>query len=155
MANIPQHISEFLRAKRIAVAGVSRDSRQPANYIYRRLKLAGYEVTAINPNASEVEGGVCYRDLRSVPHPIEAVLVATHPDVTPRVVRECVELGIKKVWLHRSFGQGSVSPEAVQICGESGIDCIAGACPMMYCKPVDFGHRCMKWMLKLSKRLPG
>ena len=153
MQNIPAQISDFLRAKRIAIAGVSRDSRQPANCIYRKLKSAGYEVFAINPNASETEGDACYRDLHAVSPTIDAVLVATHPDVTPEVVRECAELGIRKVWLHRSFGNGSVSLKAVQFCEESGVDCIVGGCPMMYCEPVDFGHRCMKWLLKFTKKL--
>jgi hypothetical protein len=26
---------------------------------------------------------------------------------------------------------------------------------MMYCEPVDFGHRCMRWILKMQSRLPG
>ena len=153
MANIPNQVTEFLRSKRIAIAGVSRDSRQPANLIYRKLKSAGYHVFAVNPSAAKVEGDVCYHDLLSVPPPIDAVMVATHPDVTQQVVSECVDLGIKKVWLHRSFGDGSVSPKAVHTCKESGVDCIVGGCPMMYCEPVDFGHRCMKWMLKLTKKL--
>ena len=45
---------------RIAVAGVSRDSKQPANLIYRRLRATGHEVFAVDPNADEVEGDVCY-----------------------------------------------------------------------------------------------
>ena len=155
MEKLPHQVLDFLRASRIAIAGVSRDSRQPANLIYRKLKSAGYDVFAVNPNAAEVEGGnVCYRDLHSVPAPIDAVLVATHPAASHQVARECVDLGIKKVWLHRSFGDGSVSPQAVQICRESGIDCIVGGCPMMYCAPVDFGHRCMRWILKLTNKLP-
>lgn len=153
MANIPHQVTEFLRSKRIAVAGVSRDSRQPANLIYRKLKSAGYNVFAVNPSAATVEGDVCYQNLHSVPPPIDAVLVATHPNVTQKVVSESVDLGIKKVWLHRSFGEGSVSPQAVQTCKANGVDCIVGGCPMMYCEPVDFGHRCMKWMLKLTKKL--
>jgi len=155
MAKLPEQVAEFLNAKSIAVAGVSRDSTQPANYIYRKLKATGREVFAINPNASEVEGGPCYPDLRTLPQTVEAVLIATPPQAAPHVVRECAELGIRRVWFHRSFGEGSVSEEAVQACGRAGIDCIVGGCPMMYCEPVDFGHRCMRWLLKLGKRVPG
>jgi hypothetical protein len=25
---------------------------------------------------------------------------------------------------------------------------------MMYCEPVDFGHCCMRWILKMQSRLP-
>jgi hypothetical protein len=74
--------------------------------------------------------------------------------VAAQVVRQCAELGIRQVWLHRSFGQGSVAEEAVRECERRGIRCLVGGCPMMYCEPVDFGHRCMRWVLKLQSRLP-
>jgi hypothetical protein len=56
--------------------------------------------------------------------------------------------------MHRSFGTGSVSEEAVNLCREKGIEVIPGACPMMFCEPVDFGHRCMRWLLKVTGGLP-
>jgi hypothetical protein len=40
-------------------------------------------------------------------------------------------------------------------CERHNIDCLVGGCPMMYCEPVDFGHRCMRWILKIQSRLPG
>jgi uncharacterized protein len=155
MATVPAPVAEFLSARHIAVAGVSRDSQQPANCIYRKLKAAGHEVFAVNPKASQVEGGPCYADLHSIPKPVEAVVVTTHPQAALQVVKECVDLGIRQVWFHRSFGEGSVSQEAVQACRQSGINCLVGGCPMMYCEPVDFGHRCMRWLLKLRHRVPG
>jgi len=80
------------------------------------LKGAGYQVYAVNPNAEQVEGDACYPDLHSVPEPVEAVMIVTHPDMAAKVVRECADLGIRHVWLHRSFGQGSVSEEAIAEC---------------------------------------
>lgn len=155
MSTIPKQVDEFLSKKRIAVAGVSRDFQQPANSIYRKLKGAGYQVYAINPNAAQVEGDPCYPDLHSVPETVEAVMIVTHPDIAAKVVRECAGLGIRHVWLHRSFGPGSVSEDATSECERRNIDCLVGGCPMMYCEPVDFGHRCMKWILKMQSRLPG
>jgi predicted CoA-binding protein len=154
MAKLPAQVAEFLNAKSIAVAGVSRDSRQPANLIYRKLKENGHEVFAVNPKAAQVEGGPCYPDLHAILEPVEAVVISTHPSVASQVVKECVDLGIKRVWFHRSFGEGSVAQEAVRACEQNGIDCIVGGCPMMYCEPVDFGHRCMKWLLRLGHRVP-
>ncbi|MBA3886013.1 MAG: hypothetical protein H0X67_09815 [Acidobacteria bacterium] len=54
----------------------------------------------------------------------------------------------------RSFGQGSVSDEAVQECGRLGLTCIVGGCLLMYCEPVDFPHRCMRAVLRWRGRLP-
>ena len=49
MAEIPESISQFLSAKRIAVAGVSRHLGHSANAVYRKLKGCGYDVFPINP----------------------------------------------------------------------------------------------------------
>jgi predicted CoA-binding protein len=154
MSGVPAQVAEFLSNRCIAVAGVSRDSGQPANAIYRKLRDSGHRVFAVNPNAAQVEGEPSYPDLRSLPEPVAAVVIATPPDVSAQVVRDCAELGIGQVWFHRSFGAGSVSAEAVRECEMRGIDPIVGGCPMMYCDPVDLGHRCMRWILNLQHRVP-
>ena len=82
-------------------------------------------------------------------------MVATHPRNALDIVRQCVEQGVRQVWFHRSFGIGSVSGEAVQECKARGIQCIVGGCPLMYCEPVDLGHRCMRWWLRRDGRVPG
>ncbi len=154
-AELEAAVREFLAHKRIAVAGVSRtDTNEAANVIYRRLRGLGYEVFPVNPRTAKVEGDDCFPDLAAIPGGVGAVLVATHPDVTPEIVRQCVELGVGHVWMHRSFGQGSVADEAVALCRENDIRVIPGGCPMMFLTPVDVGHRCMRWFLSLTGRLP-
>ena len=154
MANVPRSVSEFLSGERIAVAGVSRSSSQAANAIFRKLRDSGYETVPINPNASEVEGERCYPDLATVPGSVDGLVVATHPNVAIDVVRQCEQRGVGRVWFHRSFGAGSVSEDAVRRCETSGIDCIVGGCPLMFCEPVDVGHRCMRWWLQRRGRVP-
>jgi predicted CoA-binding protein len=150
----PDAVAAFLRARRIAVAGVSRDPRQAANAVFRKLVTSGYDVVPVNPRASDVEGVRCYSDLASVPGPVESVVIATPAGAAIDVVRQCGECGVRRVWLHRSFGQGSVSPEAVRACEAQNIDCIVGGCPLMFCEPVDLGHRCMRWWLQKRGRAP-
>ncbi len=147
-------IEDFLAQRRIAVAGVSRNKNEAANAVYRKLRGAGYEVFAVNPNAQEVEGDTCFADLSSVPGGVDGVVIATHPAVSEQVARGCAEAGVTRVWIHRSFGQGSVSEEAVRVCKENGIAVIAGGCPLMFCEPVDIAHRCMRWFLGVRGRLP-
>ena len=153
MARPDDAVRAFLDRKRIAVAGVSRGGRLPANAIYRKLRGAGYEVFAINPAAIEVEGARCYPNLRSIPDGVDAVVIATPPEVADGLVRECAELGIRHVWMHRSFGQGSVSASAAAFGREQGLSIIDGACPMMYVNP-DIGHRCIRWVLSVTGGLP-
>ena len=155
MATMPSSVAEFLAGKRFAVAGVSRQPKQFANAIYRRLLNSGFEVLPVNPNAAEVEGVRCYPDLTSIPGAIDGVVIASHPRTALDIVRQCGEKGVRHVWFHRSFGAGSVSGEAVQACKERGIHCIVGGCPLMYCEPVDAGHRCIRSWLRLFGRVPG
>ena len=154
MAHVPEAVAEFLGGKRIAVAGVSRESGQAANAVYRKLRDAGYEVFPVNPKVAHIEGAPCYPDLRAIPTPIDGVVVATHPDVSVELVRQCVDRGVGQVWFHRSFGQGSVADAAVRECAARGVRCIVGGCPLMYCEPVDLGHRCMRWWLGRQGRIP-
>lgn len=152
---MPQSVAEFLAGKRFAVAGVSRDPRQAANLIFRKLRSSGYDVIPVNPNAAEVEGARCYADLGQVEGALDGVLVATHPRVAVDLVRQCAERGVPRVWFHRAIGEGSVSDEAIRACRDRGMACIVGGCPLMYCEPVDPGHRCMRWLLRWGHRIPG
>ena len=150
-------VHDFLAQRRIAVAGVSRDnSHHPAsNLIYRRLKSTGHDVFAVNPHMQSFDGDRCYPDVQSIPGGVDGVVVVTRPETTARIVRDCSDAGIRRVWMHQSIGGGSsVSLEAVEYCRRHDISVIAGACPMMYGVGVDFGHTCMRWILKLTGGLP-
>jgi predicted CoA-binding protein len=150
-----QAIEDFLAQPRIAVAGVSRNpAGHGGNVVYQRLKDRGYQVFAVNPNTDTIEGDACYRDLRSIPGGVDAVVIATAPAAAEAIARECKDLGITRVWMHRSFGQGSVSAEAHEFCRANGIASIAGACPLMYGETSDGGHRFMRWCLGLMGKLP-
>jgi len=155
MKPVPESIAAFLRGRRFAVAGVSRSGRQPSNAIFTRLRDCGYEVFAVNPAASEVAGEPCYPNLRSVPAALDGVVIATPPAASADVVRQCAELGVTRVWFHRSIGDGSVSPEAIDACRTHQIAPIVGGCPMMYCGRVDVFHKCMRWWFSRNGRIPG
>lgn len=154
MKKMPASIGEFLGGRRIAVAGVSRNPQHVGNVILKKLKGAGYETFAVNPHAAEVEGTTCYPDVRSVPSPVDGVVIATRPEAALAIVHDCVASGVRHVWFHRSFGAGSVADDAVRECQRHGITAIVGGCPMMYCGPVDFGHACMRWWLGMRGRVP-
>ena len=150
-------VHDFLAQKRIAVAGVSRNtSSHPAgNLIYQRLKKSGHQVFPVNPNMQTFEGDRCYPDVTSIPGGIDGVVIITRPERTAQIVRDCHAAGVRRVWMHQSVGKGSsVSAEAVEFCRKNDISVIAGACPMMFGEGVDFGHTCMRWILKLTGGLP-
>lgn len=154
MSNLKQAAQDFLAQKRIAVVGVSRNEQETANAIYRHLRNHDYEMFAVNPNANEVEGDICYPNVQSIPDGVDGVLIVTTPKITEKVVRDCKIANIKRVWIHQGMGS-SVSQEAVDYCREQGINVIPGACPMMFLEPVDIAHRCFRavfgWMGKLPE----
>lgn len=153
---LPDAVAAFLKGKRFAVAGVSREPKMHVgNAIFKKLAEAGFEVFPVNPNAVEVEGVRCYPDIVSIPGEIDGVVITTHPDAAVSVVRQCAEKGVKHVWFHRSFGKGSVSKEAIAECEKRGIAVIENGCPMMYVEPVDGGHKFICWWLGLFGKVPG
>jgi len=156
-APVEAKVHDFLAQKRIAVVGVSRDqSHHPAgNLIYRRLKKTGHDVFAVNPHMQTFEGDRCYPDVNAIPGGVDGVVIITRPEITERIVRECSDAGIRRVWMHQSAAKGSsVSPEAVEYCRQHDISVIAGGCPMMYGAGVDFGHTCMRLIMRLTGGLP-
>ena len=145
MLTMQEAASEFLANKRIAVTGVSRTPKNHgANTVFNRLRERGYEVFAVNPNADQVEGVHSYHDLKSIPGGVEAVVIATAPQNAEGTMRACEELGITQVWMHRSYGSGSVDDAATAYGREHGITVIDGGCPLMFDPTADFGHKVMR-----------
>jgi uncharacterized protein len=145
MQRIEEAASEFLATKRVAVTGVSRTPKtHGSNNVYKRLRERGYEVFAVNPNARAVEGDRCYPNLESIPGGVDAVVIGTRPQIADDTMRECAELGIKHVWMHRGPGAGSVSDAATDYGRQHGITVIDGGCPLMFAPTSDFGHRLMR-----------
>jgi uncharacterized protein len=145
MPNIKEAAAAFLANQRVAVTGVSRNPKgHGSNLVYQRLRDRGYEVFAVNPNANEVEGDPCYKDLRSIPGGVQAVVIGTRPELAEDTMGECAELGIKYVWMHRGPGAGSVSAAATDYGRQHGIGVIDGGCPCMFGPTADFGHKVMR-----------
>ena len=151
MAKIDNMVQDFLAQKSIAVVGVSDKRETGCNMAYKKFKDNGYQVFPVNPRISEYDGVPCYPDLKSIPETPDAVFILTNPKVTDEVVQQCVDLGVKRVWMHCMMGtkpglaqsMTSVSQDAVQLARENGIQVIPGSCPNQFLKP-DFGHAMMR-----------
>jgi uncharacterized protein len=155
MTTIKEAAGEFLSQRRIAVTGVSRTpDSHGSNVVYKRLREHGYEVFAVNPNADKVEDDPAYRDLTSIPGGVDAVVIGTRPEFADGTMRECAELGIEHVWMHRGPGAGSVSKSAADFGRKHGISVIDGGCPCMFGPTADFGHKAMRVVFTLSGNVP-
>jgi predicted CoA-binding protein len=155
MSKLETLVQDFLAQKKIAVVGVSDKRETGCNLAYTKFKENGYQVYAVNPRIATYDGETCYPDLKSIPEKPDAVFILTSPKVTEQIVQQCVNLGIKYVWMHclmgtkpgLAAGMTSVSQDAVQMCRENGITVIPGACPNQYLMP-DFGHTLIRMMFR-------
>ena len=155
MTRIKDAASEFLSHKRVAVTGVSRaPGDHGSNVVYKRLRERGYEVFAVNPNADEVEGDRAYHELGAIPGGVDAVVIGTRAEIADETMRDCAELGIKHVWMHRGPGAGSVSQTAAEYGRARGISVIDGGCPCMFGPTADLGHKAMRIVLTATGNVP-
>jgi predicted CoA-binding protein len=131
-------IDDFLAQRYLAVVGVSRDSKQFTNSVYRRLRAGGRTLYPVNAsaNGAVLESERSYIRLADVPDPVDGVLVMAPAGAAAGTVRDAADRGIPRVWLHRGAGRGSVSPGAVEMCRTIGIAVVDGACPLMFEVPV-------------------
>lgn len=155
MVTVKQAASTFLTNRRVAVTGVSRKPQgHGSNAVYTRLRSRGYDVFAVNPNTDQVEGDRSYHSLHDIPGGVDAVVIATRPETAEETMRECADLGIKQVWMHRSFGKGSVCDDATVYGRGQGITVIDGGCPLMFEPTADVGHKVMRSLFTLTGKVP-
>jgi len=156
MTELKMLVQDFLAQKRIAVVGVSDKRETGCNANYRNFKKAGYQVYAINPRIATFDGDPCYPDLKSIPEKPDGVFILASPAVTEQIVRQCIDLGVRRVWMHcilgtkpgLGAGMTSASPAALELCRQNSITVIPGSCPNQFL-PSDFGHHLMRGLFGL------
>jgi len=149
-----ESIDDFLRQKRIAVVGVSRNGADFTRLLFREFIKRGYDAVPVNPNASEIDGRRCYARLQDLDPPAEGVLVMTPANRAAEVARDCAQSGVSRVWFFRAAGAGAVHPGAVSFCRANGIRVVEGWCPFMFWHDAGLIHRLHGFALKLIGRHP-
>jgi len=125
-------IRDFLGQKRLAFVGVSRQPKDYSRTLFREFGARGYDALPVNPAVGEIEGQRCFASVREIdPVPDGAVLM-TSPAVTEQVVGDCIQAGVKRIWMCRTGGKGAVSDQAIKDCEAHGISVIPGECPFMF-----------------------
>jgi len=122
------NVNELLNQKNWAVIGVSNNKTKYGYKVYNQLKKVGYSVFAINPGLESIDGDPCYPSLTALPKKPDAVSIVVPPKITERVVKECDDLGITKVWMQ----PGSESKAAIQDGEEHGITVIHNQCVLIH-----------------------
>lgn len=120
-------IRDFLKQRLFAVVGSFRNETKYAYQILTALKSKGYQVYPVNPRLKEVEGLICYPSVKDIPIVCDVADIVTPPVVTVKIVRECKEKGIAKIWLQ----PGAESEEAIKFCKKNNIQVVHNVCVML------------------------
>ena len=104
-------IAALLRSgPRIALVGASSHAIRPSNGVMRSLRAAGYDVVAVNPRETEIDGLPCYPTVAAAVEatgPVDIVDVFRRADLCVEHAREAVAVGARCLWLqlgHRERG---------------------------------------------------
>jgi uncharacterized protein len=149
-----REIEEFLAVRRIAMVGVSRNPADFSRKLFHEMCERGYDMVPVNLVADEIDGRECFQCLQVVKPAVDGVLVMTPFYEAIRVVKDCADARIRRVWIYRAGGPGAVSQEAVQFCQQNGIHVVDGYCPFMFFPTTAFPHRAHGFFLKLARRYP-
>lgn len=145
----------FLASGRLAVIGASESRGNFGRTVVEALEAHGTPTVVVHPSGSPVAGAKCYRSVSETPGPLDGVIVMVPPAAASKVVAECIDAGVPRVWLFKGAGPGAVSDEAVQLCEKSGVEVIAGACPLMFLEPVRGVHRLHRALRRANRSLVG
>lgn len=144
-------IEDFLAQRHLALVGVSRSPQDFSVSVYKAFKAAGYDVVGVNAQAGDgdqVDGDPLVRRLELLPSPVDGVLVMTPPEASAAAVQEALDRGVRRIWLHRGSGTGSVSDEALSVARRGGAQVVDGACPLMFLGEPGFVHRLHRFMIR-------
>ena len=142
-------IASFLSEKKLALAGASSTTNKFGNMVYKELKNKGYDLYLIHPEASEINGTICYGSLSDLPTDVGGLINVIPPAQTEKLVQEAYAARVKKVWMQ----QGSESAEAIQYCQEHEMAVIHGEFILMYAQPKGL-HKFHHWLWGVFGKLP-
>lgn len=134
-------VEDFLKQRRIALAGLSSHEEHFSRHVDQALRERGYEVVVLRDDDVAVDERPTYQSLADVQPPIDGVLVMTPAEASAGVVRDALAAGVTRIWLHRGGGPGAVSEEAMALARDAGATLVAGECPMMFLEDAEWFHR--------------
>jgi predicted CoA-binding protein len=147
-------VNDFLAQPRFAMIGVSRNPRDFSRSLLREFLQRGYDVVPVHPECDEMEGRLCAKSLATVDPQVENVFLMTPPSVTEALVRDCAEARVRRIWMYRAVGPGSVSKPALAYCAAQGIDVVPGECPLMFLPDTSWLHRLHGYVRRISGSWP-
>lgn len=145
-----KQIEEFFASKKLAIAGVSRNTKKFGYLAYKHLKENGFDTYPINPHAELIDTDICYPGIAEVPDSADRLLILTHKEISGKLIEEAIKKGIKHIWVQ----QTSETPEIRSMANKKDLNIIYGKCIFMFAEPVKGIHKFHRNILKLFGALP-
>ena len=120
-------VKDFLKQKHFAVVGSFRHKQKYAYQILKSLKDGGYEVYPVNSRFKKIEGLICYPSVKDIPIVCDVANIVTPPVVTMKIVRECKEKGINRIWLQ----PGAENQSVIEFCKQNNLEVVYNLCVML------------------------
>lgn len=144
-------IDQFFGGRTIAMVGVSRNNKKFGYVAYKTLaEKNSHSLYPVNPATDEIDGQKCFRDIASLPADVHGIVLMTRKDQTAGALRQCLDKGIKNIWLQ----QHTESKEALEIAATSDANIIHGKCIIMFSEPVTGMHKFHRGIKKFFGQLP-
>lgn len=150
---VRERIDDFLRQKRVAVVGVSRNPRHFSRSMLGEFRRRGYDAIAVSRHAAELPLQPSFSRLQDVTPPADAALLMTRPEMAESVLHDCAQAGIRRVWIYGITGKAA-GASFTEFCARNGIDLISGFCPHMFFPQAGFPHRLHAFFMKLIGSYP-
>lgn len=117
-------IETMVRARTIAVVGVSSNPQLPSNDVARYLIEAGYTVYLVNPTETEIFGRPVYASVRDLPERVDIVDIFRRSGDVPPVVEDAIAGGARCVWMQLEI----VNEAAAARAAEAGLTVVMDRC---------------------------
>ena len=116
----------LMRAKTIAVVGLTDNPLRPSHGVSAYMQEHGYRIIPVNPTIREALGEKAYASLGDIPADVKIDLVDVfrRPDAVPEIVDEALALNIPAIWLQETV----VHEEAAEKAREAGVFVVMDKC---------------------------
>jgi acyl-CoA synthetase (NDP forming) len=142
MNNQKELIDNFLKFRRVAFIGVSRNPKDFTRNLWSQFRAGGYDAIPVHREQTTVDGVQCYSNVKAINPKPECALILTPKNGIIPALEDCLAAGVRLVWVFGINGAKDVSDDVLVWCELHNMNIIAGYCPYMFLPDMSFIHRC-------------
>ena len=99
--NDEHFLARFFEPESVAIVGASNNPMRVNYHLLANLIKLGFQgrIYPVHPSEKEILGLKAYPSVKHIPETVDLAVIGVSSAVTPEVLKECVEKGIKRVTL--------------------------------------------------------